>query len=129
MQGIAADRKACVDLSDLPLQLLLQKHPQWRKVPVAVVSKETSQGQILIPSTEAKKRGVTNIEFLKGDICNINGLGLFDVIIISGTLIYLTNEQAARVMFIIENSLGEKGRVFVREATGIKKGIRQYESL
>jgi protein ImuB len=58
MQNVAADRKACVDLSDFPLQLLLRKHPQWRKVPVAVVSRETSQGQILIPSTEAQKKGV-----------------------------------------------------------------------
>ena len=58
MQSVAADRQACADLSDFPLQLLLRKHPRWRKVPVAVVSKETSQGKILIPSTEAKKRGV-----------------------------------------------------------------------
>ena len=39
-------RLACVDLPALPLQLLCRRHPEWRGLPVAVVSEDTPQGTI-----------------------------------------------------------------------------------
>ena len=41
------DRLACVDLPALPLQLLLQHHPDWAMAPVAVVADDRPQGRIL----------------------------------------------------------------------------------
>jgi protein ImuB len=40
-------RPACVNLPALPLQLLLNRHPDWRGRPVVVVAEEKAQGRIL----------------------------------------------------------------------------------
>lgn len=40
------DRIACVTLSELPLQLLLRAHPDWREHPVVVVDKDAPQGVV-----------------------------------------------------------------------------------
>ena len=36
----AAGRTACINIRELPLQLLLRRHPEWQRRPVAVVEKE-----------------------------------------------------------------------------------------
>jgi len=41
------DRTACVNLPVFPVQLLLRRHPEWRKHPVAVVDSDRPQGAIL----------------------------------------------------------------------------------
>ncbi len=41
------ERWACADLPSLALQILLEAHPDWRGLPVAVVDKDTAQGVIL----------------------------------------------------------------------------------
>ena len=41
------DRTACVDLPAFPLQLLFRLHPDWRKVPAAVVDQDRPQGKLL----------------------------------------------------------------------------------
>lgn len=41
------ERTACVDIRALPLQLLLQAHPDWKTRPVVVVDKDKPQGVIL----------------------------------------------------------------------------------
>lgn len=51
-------RTACVDLPDLPLQLLLREHPDWRKTPVAVVADDRPQAEVQWASTSARARGV-----------------------------------------------------------------------
>jgi protein ImuB len=58
MPNVAADRLACVDLPAFLLKLVLQRHPRWQNEPVAVVSKETPQGNILIASRKARQQGV-----------------------------------------------------------------------
>lgn len=40
------DRLACVDLPAFPLQLLCKRHPEWRGLPVAVVSEDKPNGVI-----------------------------------------------------------------------------------
>ena len=49
-------RTACVDLPDLPLQLLLREHPDWRKTPVAVVADDRPQAEVQWASTPPRKR-------------------------------------------------------------------------
>jgi protein ImuB len=58
MQSCAADRLACADLPAFPLQLVMGRYPEWRGLPVAVVSRETPQGEVLIASRLARKQGV-----------------------------------------------------------------------
>jgi protein ImuB len=40
------DRLACVNVIDLPLQLLLQRHPQWQNDPVVVVDRDQPNGVV-----------------------------------------------------------------------------------
>jgi len=48
------DRMACVNLPTFPIQLLLQKHPDWRIRPVAVVDSDKPQGTILHVNERAR---------------------------------------------------------------------------
>jgi protein ImuB len=41
------DRLACIDVPDLPLQILARRHPSWRGLPFAVVARDTPQGALL----------------------------------------------------------------------------------
>jgi protein ImuB len=52
------DRIACVDLNELPLQLLLRREPAWRGGPVAVVDRENAQGVILWVNESARARKI-----------------------------------------------------------------------
>jgi protein ImuB len=52
------ERLACVNLPEFPLQLLLAKHPEWRRFPAAVVAHDKPQGEILWVSPEARAAGV-----------------------------------------------------------------------
>jgi len=49
------DRIACVDLPEFPLQLLLQLHPDWHSLPVAVVDHDKAQGVILWVNDHARR--------------------------------------------------------------------------
>lgn len=52
------DRLACIDLPALPLQLLLQRHPDWALEPAAVVADDRPQGRILHINRAARERRV-----------------------------------------------------------------------
>jgi len=49
---------ACANTPNLQLQLLLQRNPQWRGEPLAVLSKESSYGTILQVNRKARRAGV-----------------------------------------------------------------------
>jgi nucleotidyltransferase/DNA polymerase involved in DNA repair len=51
-------RLACVNVGNLPLQLLYKKHPKWREFPAAVVSKDSPYGTILAVNSKAKEYGI-----------------------------------------------------------------------
>jgi protein ImuB len=51
-------RLACIDLPEFPLQLLLNRHPDWREYPAAVVSRDSPGGTILNVNIRARKEGV-----------------------------------------------------------------------
>ncbi|MBE0616346.1 MAG: DNA polymerase Y family protein [Proteobacteria bacterium] len=52
------ERLACVDLPEFPLQLLLARHPEWKRLPAAVVAEDKPQGEILWVSPGARAAGV-----------------------------------------------------------------------
>jgi len=54
MSRCAVDRLACVDLAAFPLQLLLQRHPDWRIRPAAVVDCDRPQGVLLWVNERAR---------------------------------------------------------------------------
>jgi protein ImuB len=58
MWSRAVDRLACVDLAALPLQLLLQEHPEWRTGAVAVVAEDKPQAPLLYVNEAARDKGV-----------------------------------------------------------------------
>ena len=51
-------RTACVDLPALPLQLLLRKHPDWSKHPIAVVDVDRPNGRVLWSDERARAKRV-----------------------------------------------------------------------
>ena len=51
-------RLACVNVGNLPLQLLYRKHPEWRDLPAAVVSKDSPYGRILTANARAGEYGI-----------------------------------------------------------------------
>lgn len=48
----------CVDIKNLPLQILLKRHPEWRKDSVAVVKDDKPTGIILSTNLAACKKGI-----------------------------------------------------------------------
>lgn len=52
------DRLACVEVPALPLQLLLQRHPEWAGLPAAVVDEDKPQGRVLWVNRPAREAGV-----------------------------------------------------------------------
>lgn len=52
------DRLACVDVVQLPLQILLRARPDWAKHPVAVVAEDKPQGVLLFANEAARENGV-----------------------------------------------------------------------
>ena len=52
------ERLACIDLPEFPLQILLSRHPEWKRLPAAVVAQDKPQGEILMVSPEARSAGV-----------------------------------------------------------------------
>ena len=49
---------ACVDVGALPLQLLLRRHPGWKRQPVAVVSEDKPLGTVTAVNRRARTAGV-----------------------------------------------------------------------
>lgn len=52
------DRLACIDVPALPLQLLLQEHPDWAGLPAAVVAEDRPQARLLWVNEPARRAGV-----------------------------------------------------------------------
>ena len=49
---------ACVDVGALPLQLLLRRHPDWKRQPAAVVSEDKPLGTVVTVNRPARAAGV-----------------------------------------------------------------------
>ena len=51
---MALRRIACIDVPDLPLQMLTQAHPSYREAPVAVVAEELPEAPLLLINAQAR---------------------------------------------------------------------------
>jgi protein ImuB len=61
------DRMACVNLPAFPLQLLVQRHPDWQNHPVVVVDKDKPQGVILWINKLARRSSILpGMRYAKG---------------------------------------------------------------
>ena len=61
------DRMACVNLPAFPLQLLVQRHPDWKTHPVVVVDKDKPQGVILWVNKHAARLSILpGMRYAKG---------------------------------------------------------------
>ena len=49
------DHRACVNLPELPLQILFRTHPDWRNQPAVVVDRDKPQGLILWSNERARR--------------------------------------------------------------------------
>ena len=58
MPKSAVVRTACINIWDLPLQILLRNHPEWCKKPVAVVEEEQPLSPILWLNAAAIRAGI-----------------------------------------------------------------------
>jgi protein ImuB len=45
---------ACIDIPDLPLQMLLREHPDWRDAPVGVVAEDKPEAPLLLINRHAR---------------------------------------------------------------------------
>lgn len=52
------DRLACIDVPVLPLQILLERHPEWSGLPAVVVDRDTPQGRILWANRQARQKRI-----------------------------------------------------------------------
>jgi len=52
------DRMACVDIRQLPLQVLLRNKPEWKDLPVAVVDRDTPTGTIFYVNKRGRERRI-----------------------------------------------------------------------
>ncbi len=52
------DRLACVNVPELPLQLLIRDNPTWRNVPVVVVDDDSPRGVTLWANHSARRSGI-----------------------------------------------------------------------
>ena len=51
-------RMACVNVSELLLQLLLRENPEWHSHPVAVVDRDKPQGRLLWVNRHARRHHI-----------------------------------------------------------------------
>ena len=58
VRKVCDTRLACVDVTALPLQVLLQQHRHWQRQPVAVVDRDSANGRILWLNAQAQRAGV-----------------------------------------------------------------------
>ncbi|MBI2884165.1 MAG: DNA polymerase Y family protein [Candidatus Methylomirabilis oxyfera] len=122
------DRLACVSLPALPLQLLLQRHPEWAAQPVAVVSEDRPHGLIRWVNAAARKAGV------RSGLCYAAGCSLAADLRASVVPSAEINEAVEAIMerlrhFTpeIEPSAEEPG-VFWLNGTGLTRLYPSYEA-
>lgn len=88
-----------------------------------ILAVDYSQGLIDIAKDEQKKAGISNIDFQTEDITKLNIKDKFDVIIIAGTLLYLTDSQIHTLLQAIQYNISPDGILYSRESTAMKTRI------
>lgn len=114
-------------------KLILNKHQtildlgagvgQWafRFAPLVerVVAVEFALSQIEIARQETVKRAITNIDFIHASAESFLTNELFDVVFISGLIVYLNEKQLDQLVLNIKRMLKPHGVLFLREPSSI----------
>lgn len=113
------DRMACVNIPAFPLQLLIQRHPDWKTIPAAVVDKDKPQGVIQWVNTRARHRRILpGMRYASGlSLASNLRAGVVSQTDIDGTITDLT-EQLRCFTPEVEPSMQEPG-VFWLDASGL----------
>jgi protein ImuB len=53
-----AQQRACIDVPSLPLQLILQRHPDWQEAPVVIIREDKPQAPILWTNIHAQRHQI-----------------------------------------------------------------------
>ncbi|MHA1679115.1 MAG: class I SAM-dependent methyltransferase [Promethearchaeota archaeon] len=97
-----------------------------------IIAIDYSDNLIKIANKEKLKRNIKNIDFQVKDITKLKSFDKFDIIIITGTLIYLTDAQVRKTLKFIHDSLKTKGIVISRESSAIDRRfarVNEYDEL
>jgi SAM-dependent methyltransferase len=84
-----------------------------------VVAVEYAEALATIGRTEAARREARNVDFVVSPAETYRSAEPFDCVFISGLFVYLTDEQAARLMANVRSLLKPGGRLVLRDGTSI----------
>ncbi|MBN2527872.1 MAG: hypothetical protein JXR76_15895 [Deltaproteobacteria bacterium] len=120
-------RTACVNLFAFPLQILLQKHREWRDFPVAVVSAENASGRIQELNHIAKQFGI------KKNDSYVSALSLCPLLkaqVVSSDVLAAHSNQLVKLLQTFSPTV-EKGNapgVFWLDCSGIERMYQTEEN-
>ena len=90
-----------------------------------VVAVEYADSLAAIGRAEAAKREIRNVEFVVAPAESYRASEPFDAVFISGLFVYLTDEQAARLMVNLRQLVRPGGRLILRDGTSILRQRHQ----
>jgi len=93
---------------------------RFAEIAKEVVAVEFSEGMCDLARNKAIKLGVNNIEFVISPVQNYESDKLFDLIFISGLLIYLDDEECELLASKCKRYMKPGGNLFLRDGTGVK---------
>ncbi|MEO7412797.1 MAG: class I SAM-dependent methyltransferase [Opitutaceae bacterium] len=85
-----------------------------------IVAVEYAESLAAIGRAEAEKREARNVEFVVSPAESFRADQPFDAVLISGLFVYLTDEQAARLMANLRGLVRPAGRLILRDGTSIQ---------
>jgi cyclopropane fatty-acyl-phospholipid synthase-like methyltransferase len=93
---------------------------RFAKVAKKVVVVEYSRGMLDLAIEGGKKQQFSNIEFIQKPAQDYISMDRYDLIWISGLLIYLNDDECESLINNCASMLTEKGMLLLRDGTGIK---------
>lgn len=87
---------------------------------LAVDAVDFSKSFVDIGKAEAKKRKISEVNFIHSSAQNFEPKKTYDVIFISGLFVYLEDENANKVIQIISSCLNKNGKIILRDGTSLK---------
>lgn len=89
----------------------------------SVVAVDFAEGMIRRARQEAERKRLNNIEFVVGSVENFQSDRRFDLIILSGVLVYFQDEDLPPLLQRLHAMLNAQGLIFSRETVGIHRRI------
>lgn len=96
---------------------------EFAKICEKVVAVDFAKGMIDRAEREAQNRGLSNIEFSVAGVEDFQSEEKFDLIIISGVLVYFEDEKLIPILKNVRKHLSPNGILVSRETVGIGKRL------